>query len=148
MFFILAEAADGFGIALLIFGFEGGQIEQRILFLLLFEDPLAGQAAAAIGPSMMGVGQRRALHRLNQSSIAGNYATIFGKPLSDCSARPRCQRMAVKQSDVRLRSVKRAPVASAHGPRDHDSFGLRSSSRSMSSSNKQGASWGLPGNGP
>ncbi len=38
MFFILAETADSFGIALLIFGFEGDQIEQRIFFLLLFEN--------------------------------------------------------------------------------------------------------------
>ena len=39
MLFILTQAADGFGIAFLIFGFKGRQIEQRILFLLLLEDP-------------------------------------------------------------------------------------------------------------
>jgi hypothetical protein len=35
MLFIFTEAADGFGIALLVFGFKSCQIEQRILFLLL-----------------------------------------------------------------------------------------------------------------
>src|SRR5947199_213834 len=39
MLFIFTKTADGFGIALLIFGFKGRQIEQRILFLLLLEDP-------------------------------------------------------------------------------------------------------------
>ncbi len=39
MLFIFTQAADGFGIALLLFGFKGRQIEQRVLFLLLFEDP-------------------------------------------------------------------------------------------------------------
>ena len=39
MLFIFTEAADGFGITLLVFGLEGRQIEQRILFLLLLEDP-------------------------------------------------------------------------------------------------------------
>ncbi len=39
MLFIFTEAADGFGIAFLLFGFKGSQIEQRLLFLFLFEDP-------------------------------------------------------------------------------------------------------------
>jgi hypothetical protein len=38
MLFIFAQAAHRFGIALLVFGFEGGQIEHGIFFLLLFED--------------------------------------------------------------------------------------------------------------
>ena len=36
MFFIFAQAANRFWRAFLIFGFEGRQIEQHILFLLLF----------------------------------------------------------------------------------------------------------------
>ena len=39
MLFIFTEAADGFGIALLVFGLESRSIEQRILFLLLLEYP-------------------------------------------------------------------------------------------------------------
>jgi hypothetical protein len=39
MRFIFHQAADGFGIALLVFGFEGRQIQQGILFLLLFPNP-------------------------------------------------------------------------------------------------------------
>jgi hypothetical protein len=42
--FIFTEAADGFGIALLVFGFKSCQIEQRILFLLLLEDPSSFRA--------------------------------------------------------------------------------------------------------
>src|SRR5579884_304519 len=40
MLFILTEATDRFGIALLILGFEGGQIHKRIFFLLLLPDSL------------------------------------------------------------------------------------------------------------
>jgi len=39
MLFIFDQAADGFWIAFLVCGFECCQIEQRILFLLLLEDP-------------------------------------------------------------------------------------------------------------
>ena len=39
MLFIFTEAADGFGITLLVFGLKGRQIEQRILFLLLLAYP-------------------------------------------------------------------------------------------------------------
>ena|SRR6266567_545640 len=35
MLFVFAEAANGFWIALLIFGFEGGQVEQGLLLVLL-----------------------------------------------------------------------------------------------------------------
>src|SRR5436305_65193 len=40
MLFIFTEAADGLWVALLIFGFEGCEIEQRVVFLLLLEDPV------------------------------------------------------------------------------------------------------------
>ena len=36
MLFIDASAPYGFGIALLVFGFESRQIEQRVFFLLQF----------------------------------------------------------------------------------------------------------------
>ena len=38
MLFIFREAADGFGIALLVFGLEGGQVEQGAFPVLLFPD--------------------------------------------------------------------------------------------------------------
>ncbi len=38
MLFIFGQAPDGFGIAPLIFGFEGRQIECGLLSVLLFED--------------------------------------------------------------------------------------------------------------
>lgn len=38
MLLVFAEAADGFWIALLVLGFECGQIEKCIFLLLLFED--------------------------------------------------------------------------------------------------------------
>ena len=38
MLFILAEAAHGFGIVLLILGFESGQVQERVFFLLLLPD--------------------------------------------------------------------------------------------------------------
>jgi hypothetical protein len=44
MLLIFAEAADGLWVALLVFGLKGCQIEQRVLFLLLLEDPSSFRA--------------------------------------------------------------------------------------------------------
>jgi hypothetical protein len=55
MLFIFAEAADGFGIALLVFGFKSCQIEQRILLLLLLEDPSSFRADLFAFPMSNGV---------------------------------------------------------------------------------------------
>src|SRR5207302_7202671 len=54
MLFIFTKTADGFGIALLICGFKGRHIEQRILFLLLLEDP--GSCCADLFAFTMGNG--------------------------------------------------------------------------------------------
>jgi hypothetical protein len=40
MLFIFHQAANGFRIALLVFGLKSDAIEQRVVFLLLFPDPV------------------------------------------------------------------------------------------------------------
>ncbi len=58
MLFIFGQAADGFGIALLVFGFEGRQIEQRILFLLLLPNP------RQLGSNLLPFTMRNGIHHI------------------------------------------------------------------------------------
>ena len=70
MFFILTKAADGFGVALLVFGFKCRKIEQCILFLLLFEDP--GSFCADLFAFTMGNGVEHIALFMHHTALPGS----------------------------------------------------------------------------
>ena len=70
MLFIFTEAANGFGIALLVFGLKCHQIEECILFLLLLEDP--GSFSADLFALPMGNGVEHIALFMHHTALPGS----------------------------------------------------------------------------
>ncbi len=58
MLFIFHQAADGFWISFLVFGFEGCSIEQRVVFFLLFPD------SCEFGAHLLALAMRNRVHHI------------------------------------------------------------------------------------